>query len=376
LIGTSIGITPFSSMLDTGRIPLTGELLALFRKGLGCAAAEEFDQALRHYNQLLKERPDFYEAWYERGLVLEHLGCYGEAIASYDRALQLSSRDRFKGEVWHDRGNAFQYGLGGYQAALDCYDQALSLSADHEMAWHNRGNALCYGLKRWEEAIVSYNRALQINSQNYLTWRNRGNALVELHRYVEAIASYDQALALQPNDEIALQARDLAVQQTGLSGLRQPTTRPFWLDDDDDSDTLVEADEPQPPKAMAAFDLDAVVQNLCPSLVVEDDLGRRELRLEQAQYTVGRDPKNDICLQSQYASRFHAVLLRIDYPDGTHTYQIRDGDVAGKASTNGILINGHKYSLRALKAGDTIVFGPQVRATYQWPLGGLHDTRN
>ncbi len=362
-------------MLDTGRIPLTSELLALFRKGLACAAAEAFDQALAHYNQLLNRRPDFYEAWYERGLMLEHLGFYTEAIASYDRALQLAPRDRFKSEVWHDRGNAFQYGLGGYQAALDCYEQALQLATDHEMAWHNRGNALCYGLSRWEEAIASYNHALQVNPRNYLTWRNRGNALVELNRYAEAIASYDQALALHPNDEVSLQARSLAVQQIGWSGLRQPTTKPFWLDDDD-SQTLIEADEQHSPKAMAAFDLDAVMLYLRPSLVVEDDLGRRELMLEQAQYTIGRDPKNDICLQSQYASRFHAVLLRLDYPDGTYTYQIRDGDAAGKSSTNGILINGRKYSFHELKTGDTIVFGPQVRVTYQWPIGNLHDVHN
>ena len=362
-------------MLDTGRIPLTGELLALFCQGLGCAAAEEFGQALSCYNQLLSNQPNFYEVWYERGLVLEHLGFYTEAIASYDRALQLSPRERFKSEVWHDRGNAFQYGLGGYQAALDCYDQALRIAANHEMAWHNRGNALFYGLNRLEEAIASYNRALQINPHNDLTWRNRGTALVELHRYDEAIASYDQALALQPHDEIALQARGLAVQQTGLGSLRQPTTKPFWRDDDE-SETLVESGEPPVPKQMAAFDLDSVMLYLRPSLIVEDDFGRRELMLEQAQYTIGRDTKNDICLQSQYASRFHAVLLRLDHPDGTYTYQIRDGDVTGKPSTNGILINGRKHVGWDLKTGDTIVFGPQVRATYQWPLGHIRDTRN
>lgn len=370
-----VGIVPFVAMLDTGRIPLTGELLAVFRKGLGCAAAKEFDQALGYYNQLLSDRPDFYEAWYERGLVLEHLGFYTEAIASYDRALQLASRDRFKGEVWHDRGNAFQYGLGGYQIALDCYNHALRLAADHEMAWHNRGNALFYGLNRWEEAIESYNHALQINPRNHLTWRNRGNALMELHRYAEAISSYDHALALQPDDEVAWQARGLAIRQTGLNALRQPTTKPFWPDEDD-SETLVESELPRPPKQVAAFDLDVTMLYARPSLVVEDDSGRRELVLVADQYTIGRDPKSDICLNSQYASRYHAVLLRLNQPDGSYTYQIRDGAATGKSSTNGILVNGRKQLLWELKTGDTIVFGPQVRATYQMPIGNFHDTHN
>lgn len=362
-------------MLDTGRIPLTGKLLAVFRQGLSCAAATEFTQALGHYNQLLKVRPDFYEAWYERGLVLERLGFYGEAIASYDRALQLSSRDHFKSAVWHNRGNALQYGLGNYQAALDCYDCALVLTIDHEMVWHNRGNVLLYGLNRSEDAIASYDCALQVNPRNYLTWCNRGNALVALHRYAEAIASYDRALTLQPNDEVSLQARGLAAQQTGLSGLRQPTTKPFWRDAAD-SETVVQSAQAGPTKAVAAFDFDASLLYRRPSLVVEDDSGRRELMLEANCYTIGRDPKNDIWLHSQFASRFHAVLRRLDQPSGTYTYQVCDGSAPGKPSTNGILVNGRKQLSWLLKAGDGIVFGPHVRATYQMSIENLPHTHN
>jgi tetratricopeptide (TPR) repeat protein len=361
-------------MLDTGRIPLASKSLALFREGLRCAAGGEFDRALGCYNQLLQQRPDFYEAWYERGLALEHLGFYTEAIASHDRALQLAPRDRSKAAIWHAQGNALQYGLGKYEAALDCYDQVLRLAADHEMAWQNRGNALLYGLKLWEEALASYNFALQINSRNYLTWRHRGNALVELKRYAEAVVSYDQALALEPNDEVAGQARQLAAQRTGFSGLRQPTTKPFWHDAEDYSETLVESDGSAPPKEMADFELDAML--LQPRLVVEDDSGQREVRLEQARYTIGRDPKNDICLHSQFASRFHAVLIRLNQPHGTYTYQLRDGDATGKSSTNGLLVNGQKQLVWTLSAGDTIIFGPQARATYQMPFGNLHDSQN
>jgi tetratricopeptide (TPR) repeat protein len=363
-------------MLDTGRIPLTGDALNWFRQGLSCASAGEFERALANYSQLLKLRPDFYEGWYERGLVLENIGFYTEAIASYDHALQLCSRDKFNSDVWNDRGNALQYGLGNYQAALECYDRSLRLDPNHEMAWHNRGNTLLYGLNLLDEALASYNRALQLNPSNYLTWRNRGNVLIEQNRYSEAITSYDHALALQPTDEVSRQARNLAAQQTGLTGMRQPTTRPVWYAQDESPPTLIENAVPPLPREVAEFDINTRIVPVQPTLVVEDDDGQREIGLIHARYTIGRDPKNDICLYSQFASRYHAVLERIDQNENSYTYQIRDGDATGKPSTNGIFVNGHKQQSLILKADDAIVFGPKVRATYQMPIAGFGNPQN
>jgi tetratricopeptide (TPR) repeat protein len=351
-------------MLDTGRLPLSGDALACFRQGLGYAAAEEHEKAVASYNQVLRTRSDFWEAWYERGLSLESLGFYTEAIASYDRALQARPNREAEGEIWHDRGNAMQYGLGDYEAALTCYNHTLQINSAYPLAWFNRGNALLYGLNQLENAIASYNRALELDVNNYLTWRNRGNALVELKRYTEAIASYDRALSLQPDDQVSWQARILASQQCGLSALKQPTTKPVWYGNGYSDTTFIE-NETGPPKELEGGGSEEFgVTHPSPRLVVEDDSGQHEILLENPQYTIGRDPKNDICLRSQFASRYHAVLRRVDRQDGSLTYTINDGNLEGKPSTNGLLVNGQRQSSCHLRTGDLIVFGPQVRATY------------
>jgi pSer/pThr/pTyr-binding forkhead associated (FHA) protein len=41
-----------------------------------------------------------------------------------------------------------------------------------------------------------------------------------------------------------------------------------------------------------------------------------------------------------------------------------DGDAKGKASSNGLMINGRKIPNHDLRNEDEIVFGPQVRAIY------------
>jgi pSer/pThr/pTyr-binding forkhead associated (FHA) protein len=99
-------------------------------------------------------------------------------------------------------------------------------------------------------------------------------------------------------------------------------------------------------------------------LILEDDKGRKEVPLENNAYSIGRDPKCDIRLFSQFVSRQHATLLRKIRDDGSYYYRILDGDAQGKASANGLLINGRKLPAHDLQDEDEIVFGPQVRAIY------------
>ena len=99
-------------------------------------------------------------------------------------------------------------------------------------------------------------------------------------------------------------------------------------------------------------------------LIVEDDNGRRSIMLDDAEYAIGRDPTCDIYLESLFVSRRHATLLRLPNGDGTVSYRIVDGDLEGRRSSNGFLINGYRLRTHNLQNEDEVVFGPQVRAIY------------
>lgn len=355
-------------MLDTGQVALCPEALNYFRQGLAAAAASHYEQAIAFYNQVLELQDNCYEVWYERGLALERRGDYSEAIASYDRALSLQPLDDAVCEIWFDRGNAFQYGLGDYAQAIVCYDRALKIYAKHDGVWQNRGNALLYGLSLPQDALICYDQALEINPQNHLAWRNRGNTLVELRNYPEAIASYDQALQIRPNDQISWHARLLASEKSGTAS-HQPTTNPAWYGTGlSNAQTFIEGDSDSEVVFASRFTAASEVASLPqgqPILIIEDDWGRREVILERDSYQVGRDPKSDICLHSQFVSREHAILNRLPSTDGQLVYEVVDGSSTGKPSTNGLLINGQKCRSAQLHGEDVIVFGPKVRAIYR-----------
>lgn len=99
-------------------------------------------------------------------------------------------------------------------------------------------------------------------------------------------------------------------------------------------------------------------------LIVEDSQGRREICLDSSVYSIGRDPKCDIRLASQFVSRHHATLVQLPKDEKKTLYRIVDGNLKGKPSANGMLINGRKVQSHNLVNEDEIVFGPQAKAIF------------
>ena len=129
-----------------------------------------------------------------QGIALHRLDRYEAAIECYDEAIRLSPHDA---NAHEHRGHA-QSALRQWAAAAASYDRALSLSPDRSEAWNSRGTALYY-LQRLEDAIASYEKAIAVSPHNAQAYNNLANILRETMRYGAAIASYDKAIALDPN---------------------------------------------------------------------------------------------------------------------------------------------------------------------------------
>jgi tetratricopeptide (TPR) repeat protein len=169
-------------------------------------ASKEYEAAIASYDQAVKLKPDYHQAWYNRGIALDDLGRFEEAIASYDQAVKLKPDDH---EAWNNRGIALD-DLERFEEAITSYDQAVKWKPDKHEAWYNRGNAL-FNLGRFEEAITSYDQAVKLKPDYHEAWNNRGIALDDLERFEEAIASYDQAVKLKPDKHEAWYNRGIAL---------------------------------------------------------------------------------------------------------------------------------------------------------------------
>jgi predicted O-linked N-acetylglucosamine transferase (SPINDLY family) len=201
-------------------------------------------EAERLFGMSLEADPRQVQAHYNRGIVLEALGRYEEAVASYDRALALKTDGP---EILNNRGNAVAR-LKRFLEAVGDYDRAIALRPDYPDAHFNRGNALAelgrfdealgsyervvalqpgraeahHGranmlaeLKRYDRALEGYDRALTLDPGNPLVHNNRGNALASLARRYDALQSYERALALKPDYLEALYNRGHTLSELG-----------------------------------------------------------------------------------------------------------------------------------------------------------------
>ena len=126
--------------------------------------------------------------------MLQELKRFDEALASYDKALALKPD---YAEAFNNRGVTLKE-LKQLDEALASYEKALVLKPDYVEAFNNRGSALGE-LKRLDEALASYDRRLALRPDYAEAFYNRGVALQELKRLDEALASYDRALAVKPD---------------------------------------------------------------------------------------------------------------------------------------------------------------------------------
>jgi tetratricopeptide (TPR) repeat protein len=125
----------------------------------------------------LQIRPDHAEAHNNLGNALEGQGKLDEAMASYQRAVDINPDFA---QAQYNLGNAFQ-GVGKLAEAVTCYQRAVQIQPDYARALSNLGVAL-HGLGRLDEAVVAYQRALQIQPDHAGTYAN----LAQVRSYTSA----------------------------------------------------------------------------------------------------------------------------------------------------------------------------------------------
>jgi len=105
---------------------------------------------------------------------------------------------------WYNRGITLG-NLQQYEEAIAYFDRAIQIKPDLPYAWYCRGLAL-NKLKRYEEAIASYDRAIQIKPDYSKAWYNKACCYAEQGNIPLTIETLQQAINLDP-DKVKEQAK-------------------------------------------------------------------------------------------------------------------------------------------------------------------------
>ena len=156
-------------------------------------------------------------------------GFYQQALIAYDRSLAYNSQDA---QIWTERGVILEI-LGKYEQAIDSLQWALQINPNYDLALaHN-----CATLNRlsenqenqdatvagYESALKACEQALQANDGQWevefaaYIWNQRGNALIGLGEYQEALNAIERAIVLQPDSADAWSDRAVALWHLALA---------------------------------------------------------------------------------------------------------------------------------------------------------------
>jgi len=143
----------------------------------------------------LADNPDCWMARNNLGFILTQKGEVDEAMAQFQKALQINPKDP---PTWNNVGNVLLH-WGKVDEAIPYFQKALQVNPNYVEARNNLGSALLQEGKV-DEAIAQFQKVLQINPDSMEAHGNLGNVLLQEGKVDEAIAQYQMALQISPNN--------------------------------------------------------------------------------------------------------------------------------------------------------------------------------
>jgi len=174
------------------------------------ASTGRLDEAIGHYNEALRIRPNYAEARYNLAKALQSQGRIDEAVNHLNEALSIKPDYADA----HINLGIILKSAGKVDEAISHYQQAIKTRPDSAEAYYNLGNAL-KSAGRLDEAVGNYEKALQLNPNDTEICNNMGSALQSQGKLDEAIGYYRRSVTIDPNYAAAHNNLGNALAKTG-----------------------------------------------------------------------------------------------------------------------------------------------------------------
>jgi tetratricopeptide (TPR) repeat protein len=162
--------------------------------GLALSSQRRLDEAMEHYREALRFRPDYMEAHTNLGAALSERGRRGEALVHYRKALEVKPGSA----IAHNNLAAALTDQGRLDEAVRHYQKAVEIDPDYVQARTNFASVLTT-LGRRDEARAQHQKILEIEPDNAEFYASLGDAAGAQGRIEEAMAQYRKALELNPD---------------------------------------------------------------------------------------------------------------------------------------------------------------------------------
>jgi tetratricopeptide (TPR) repeat protein len=179
---------------------------------LGVALARQGrpQEAIGHYSEALRIQPDHAGAHYNLGIVLAEQARLDEAIVHYSEAFRIRPGHANA----HNNLGLALFRKGKFEEAIAQYSEALLINPEHAGAHHNLGILLAKQ-GRLDEAIVHYSKTLRVKPDHADAHNNLGVALARQGRLEEAVNHFSEAVRINPDHSTAHRNLEMGLRLVG-----------------------------------------------------------------------------------------------------------------------------------------------------------------
>jgi len=181
----------------------------LVNRSLSYEAMEQYTFATNDLNLAGKLDPENTLVAYNIARIQESTGSTNDLISTY--TVIIKNAPEFA-EAYAKRGIA-KMQIGDLNGALADYDSAIYFSPDDALLWLNRG-IIRLKLKEYHKAYSDLNKSLDLNPILEEAYFNRGNTLMKMDQHTKAIDDYNIAIMYYPSFGMAYYNRGIAYHRT------------------------------------------------------------------------------------------------------------------------------------------------------------------
>ncbi|MDD5130547.1 MAG: tetratricopeptide repeat protein, partial [Candidatus Omnitrophica bacterium] len=145
------------------------------------------------WSDTIAKSPNKARPYNERGNVYAGRGDYAQAIADFNKALEIDAQENslnplhaysIRARVYYNRARVYQ-GLKDMEQAIADYSR--SIQADWKNPWAYNNRAVIYAQNNeYAQALRDFSRAIQIDPGFLLAYANRAAIYMDKHKYPEA----------------------------------------------------------------------------------------------------------------------------------------------------------------------------------------------
>ena len=186
--------------------------------GLALFAGGRNQEAIFHYDEVIRIRPFDVVPYHNRAIVYTRLGQHQMAIENYTEAIRV--KPDYAADAYLGRANLYLQ-LGQDQKALDDLTAAIRLDPGNHSAYFNRGN-IYIKQRLYKQGIDDLNQAIHLKPDDANAYNNRAFIYLNLGMAGQALRDFSKALALKPDYADAYNNRAFVYLNTGdvISGCR------------------------------------------------------------------------------------------------------------------------------------------------------------